>query len=215
MKKLLLVAIAVLFVVPAASAAFSVYSWEDGGTVLGVYGNPEDPAYPAVIATNVGAPDPVHSPTRSLKLVDNGNIAAGTTPQAYICHVYPLTGGDVVEACVWIYDTTPGASPSGRIWAHYTGVGEDCEGYAGSAGGNSDYGPGTGWHQVCHTWVFDSDGGTRDGLCIHIRTYSLPGDTIWVDSLEVTHPDGTYACFPGCPSPVETQSWSLIKAMYR
>jgi len=213
MKKLLLVAIAVLFVVPASQAAFSVYSWEDGGTILGAYGTPEDPGYPAVIATNVGAPDPVHSPTRSLKLVDNG--AVGVTPQAYLCHVYPLTDGDVVTACIWVYDTTPGAAPSGRIWANYTGVGGDCEDYAGSASGNYDYGPGDGWAQLCWTWTFESDGGTRDGLCIHIRTYSVAGDTIWVDSLEVEHPDGTYACFPGCPSAVEASSWSLIKSMYR
>ena len=62
--------------------------------------------------------------------------------------------------------------------------------YAGSAGGNSDYGPGTGWDQTGCTWTFD-DGlaDDRDGLLIVARTYSNPGDTVWVDELYVCAPE--------------------------
>ena len=163
-----------------------------------------------VIATNVGAPDPVHSPTRSLKLVDNG--ASGVTPQAYLCHVYPLTDGDVVTACIWIYDVTPGSAPSGRIWANYTDIGGDCETYAGSASGNYDYGPGTGWDEPCHDWVV-ADGHT--GLVIEVRTYSSPGDVVWIDELEVTAPDHAEIITPETEVTVDSATWSAIKGLYR
>ena len=63
------------------------------------------------------------------------------------------------------------------------------------ASGNSDYTTDIGWEQMSHTWTFDSNGGTRDGLMIECRIYS--GDETsnftWVDdiSVNVTGSDAT------------------------
>ncbi len=202
MKKLLLILLVGLFAVPAANAAVVTYGWEDGGTILSQYGD--------ITATNVG--DVVHTGARSLYLVDQ---QASGTPEVFVAWVVGLTDGDEVTATIWRYDTTPGASPSCRIWGGYTSVGGTIDDYAGSAGGNSDYGPGTGWDQTGHTWTFDSSGGTRDGLVIKVRTYSSPGDFVWVDDLEVIYPDGTTAYIPEAASPVEDSTWGGIKALYR
>ena len=51
------------------------YDWEDGGTVLGMFGTGDPPLF----ATNVMAPDPVHWGDASLRLEDNSPTE---TPQA-------------------------------------------------------------------------------------------------------------------------------------
>ncbi len=195
-------AMAVLLVGLPLHAATVTYGWEDGGTVLGQFGD--------IDATNAVAPDPVHDGEHSLYLLDQD---AGGTPQAYLAWVTGLVEGDVVEACFWRYDTTPGASPSCRVWGHYTATGGAIEDYAGSAGGNNDYGPGEGWDEVCHTWTFDSDEGAREGLVIEVRTYSNPGDLVWVDDLTVTGP-GTATITVPTVTPVTEATWSSIKALY-
>ena len=162
------------------------YGWENGGTVLGMFGSGDPP----LVATNVTAPDPVHSGLRSLRLEDNSPTG---TPEAHVAWVTGLQDGDVVQAGLSRYDTTPGAAPSARIWAHYTAGGE----YAGSAGGNSDYGPGEGWDLVSHEWSFDAGAeGDRDGLMIDVRVYSNPGDTVWMDDLYVCAPAGATVNMP-------------------
>jgi len=212
MKALALVAVAMMLVVPAALADCSFnYGWEDGYTYLTIY--QPDYAY----GYNVGAPDPVHTGLRSLKLVDNTDPLRAT-PDVYICWIVGLTDGDQVTASIWRYDTTPGGSPSARIWAKYTPVGGDVDSYAGSASGNSDYGPGTGWDQTSYTWTFDSNSDARDGLGIAIRTYSNAGDTVWVDDLEVFIDSDTFCgqvYLPCNPVPVEAASWAQVKALYR
>ncbi len=100
-----------------------------------------------------------------------------------------LQDNDVVEASFWRYDTTSGSAPSARIWAHYTDDSADINSYGGSAGGDSDYGPGTGWDLADYSWTFDSDEGSHNGLVIEVRTYSNPGDTVWIDDLTVQAPD--------------------------
>jgi len=168
--------------------------WEDGvTTTLGEY------PVGGVIATNVGAPDPVHSGNRSLKLEN----AAGGTVQAYVVWVTGLTDGDVVYASFWRYDTTPAASPSARIWAHWNDDPGDINGYAGSASGNSDYGPGTGWDMTDYSWTVVSG---HTGLVVEIRVYTDPGDTVWIDDLTATIPDT--AIFQEIV-PVELQSLTI------
>jgi len=163
------------------SANADTYGWEDGvGTVLGLYGTGDPP----IIATNVGAPDPIHTGERSLKLEDN---SPSGTPQAYVAWITGLTDGDMVTGSFWRYDTTPGVSPSVRIWAHWNDDPFDVNGYNGSAGGNDDYGPSEGWDQTSWDWTV-ADGHT--GLIIEARTYSSPGDTVWIDDLEVIAPEG-------------------------
>jgi len=160
----------------------SDYGWEDGeGTVLGLYGTGEPP----IIATNVGAPDPVFDGDRSLRLEDNSPTY---TPEAFVAWITDLEAGDVVEAGFWRYDDTPGSAPSCRIWGVYTTDPLDIYSYGGSAGGNEDYGAGVGWEYVDYTWIFDP-GYDRTGLRIVARTYSNPGDTVWLDGIHVVAPD--------------------------
>ncbi len=205
MKKLLLVALSILFVVPAAFGAVMTYDWEDGGDHLGLYGTGEPP----IIVTNVTAPDPVHGGLRSCRLEDN---SPSGTPNMYVAWVRGLTDGDVVTGSFWRYDDTPSSSPSSRIWGNWNDDPGDIFNYSGSASGNSDYGPGLGWDQTSFEWTV-TDGHT--GLVIHIRTYSVPGDTVWVDDLEIIYPDTATCLVPSAASPVEDATWGGIKALYR
>jgi hypothetical protein len=123
-----------------------------------------------------------------------------------------LTDGDLVVVSVWRYDTTPGASPSCRLWAHWNDDPTNVYGYNGTAGGNEEYGPGEGWDEVTWDWIV-VDG--HKGLVIEIRTYSEIGDTVWVDLMTVTAPDHAEIITPGTLAPVERTSWTSIKALYR
>ncbi len=170
------VGIVALLAAPAYAVQVVEYGWEDGGTILGSYSD--------IDAYNVGAPDPVYAGERSLKLVDQ---AESGTPQAYVAWITGLTDGDEVTGSFWRYDTTPGASPSGRIWGHWNDDPDDVMGYSGSASGQTDYGPGLGWDETSYTWTV-ADGHT--GLIIEARTYSSPGDTVWIDDITISAPDG-------------------------
>jgi hypothetical protein len=165
------------------TAAEVSYGWEDGvGTVLGMYGTGSP--FP-LVASNVSAPYPVHGGLYSLRLERTSDDG---TPQAYVAWVKGLTDGDVVDASFWRYDTTPGSPgpPSCRIWAHWNDDPNGVNGFNGSAGGNSDYGPGTGWDLTSHSWTV-ADGHT--GIVIEARVYSDSGDTVYVDDLTVRAPD--------------------------
>ncbi|MBI4578416.1 MAG: lamin tail domain-containing protein, partial [Planctomycetes bacterium] len=137
-----------------------------------------------VLPSNVGAGfgDPVRTGDRSLKLVDN---SGSFTPQAYLAWVTGLRDGDQVTASFWTYDTTPGVSPSGRVWAHWNDSPDDVYGFNGSAGG-PDFTPGSGWLETTYTYTVVS---SHTGIVIECRTYSVFPDTIWVDDLSVTVPD--------------------------
>jgi hypothetical protein len=199
MKTLTVMALATLFIAASASAATVEYGWEDGGVILGSYGD--------IDASSVTTPDPVHGGSHSLYLLDQ---AASGTPQAYIAWVKGLSDGDEVTASFWRYDDTPGASPSCRIWGHWNDEPLDVMGFAGSAGGNNDYGLGEGWGETSWTWTV-ADGHT--GLVIEVRTYSNPGDFVWVDDLTVTSPGGSEIVVP-LVTPVAESTWSAIKALY-
>jgi len=183
------VAVAVLAVAVLAAAAAQAgtvnYGWEDGiGTVLGKYGD--------VLDFNVLPPDPCHTGDHSLKLVDMSTGDAIATPEAFVAWVRDLQDGDVVTASIWRYDTTPSTGPSNpappscRIWGEWNDNPGDINVRTASAGGNTDYGPGAGWDQTSMSWTV---GGGHTGLVIQVRTYSLDGDTVWVDDLSVTAPD--------------------------
>ncbi len=220
MKYLLLIAIAALVATPALADQSACYSWEDGGTILGFYGNLADP-------TNVTGPqtgEDSNGGTYTCPGAYDGEYylhvaeePIGGTPQAYIAWITNLTDGDLITASFYGYDVTPGASPSLRIWGHYT-TSDDIENYCGSASGNYDYTAGTGWDFLEWTWTFDSDGGTRDALVVEARLYSGSGGTrgdYWIDYVCVTAPDHATIIFPEPASPVEDSSWSVIKALYK
>ncbi|MCD6330150.1 MAG: carboxypeptidase regulatory-like domain-containing protein, partial [Candidatus Cloacimonetes bacterium] len=150
------------------------FGWEDGfSTVLGYYGS----------ASFENTLDQAYEGTHSLKYTDDSSDA----PQAYIWWITGLTDGQTIDASFWVYDDTDQASyPKGRIWGHYTSDPDDINSYAGSAGGNDNYST-IGWSQLSHSWVFDSDGGTRDGFVVEARCYG--DDTqnvIYVDDAEIT-----------------------------
>jgi hypothetical protein len=189
-------------------ATTATESWEGDYTVLGMYGSGSPPIIAEAVAS--APPDPIHG-LQTLQLMDN---SPSGTPQAYVAWIRGLVDGDQVTACIWRYDTTPGASPSCRIWAHWNDDPADINGYSGSAGGNADYGLGEGWDQTCWDWTVDP-GDPHTGIVIEVRTYSEIGDTVWVDYLEVTAPDHAEIIMPVSASPVEGRSWTMIKGLYR
>ncbi len=204
MKKLLMLAPALcLLAVPAAAATVVDYGWEDGGTIIGQYSD--------IDAFNVMDPDPVHSGTYSLKLVDQ---ALSGTPQAYVAAIWGLSDGAVVTVGFWRYDDTPGASPSVRIWAHWNdSLPADISGYNGSITGNYDYGLGLGWDYTEYSYTV-ADGHT--GIVIEARTYSNPGDTVWLDDLHIEAPDLAQVMIPGeSPVPVEERTWGGVKSLFQ
>ena len=205
MRNLLIVAIALALATPALALTVT-YGWEDGGSVLAVYpaGN--------MIATNVGAPDPVYAGLRSCKLED---AHPSGTPQAYVAWIKGLVDGNQVHCDFWIYDTTPTGEPSGRIWAHYNDDPNDVMGYATSASGPNLYPAGTGWTNdgaTNYTWTMS---GGHTGLVIEVRTYTNPGAIVWIDEMTVTAPDGATIVLPAPVSAVESATWTGIKALYR
>jgi hypothetical protein len=181
------------------------FGWEDFSTVFGMYGD----GTPPIIATNVGAPDPVYSGLRSLRLED---ASPSGTPQAYLAWVQNLQDGDYVLAGFQRYDVTPGAAPSCRIWAHWNDT-DSCGGYNGSASGNPDYGPGTGWDNVGWCWTVS---GGHTGLIIECRIYSSAGDVVWIDDLLLCIPSHATVQLPNAePTAVEPTTWGRLKAFYR
>lgn len=174
------------------------YGWEGTDTILGSWNDID-----AEIST-----DPVHGGSQSLHLTDQ---TTSGTPQAFVALVADLQMGDSVYAEFWRYDTTPGSSPSARIWGHWIEDPYDIDSYLVSAGGNEDYGPGTGWDLASWGWTADAD--SLHHLVIECRTYSNPGDEVWIDDMSVTAPDGAIIVFPGELS-LECTTWGDIKATF-
>lgn len=170
------------------------YGWEDGvGTVLGEFGSGMQYSNTDALA---------YSGSRSL-LVEDVDTGTSGTPQGYVAWVTGLTDGDTVDASFWAFDTSAGASPSVRIWGHYT-TGSDVNSYSGSAGGNNTYSGDTTWSQLSQSWVFDSASGTRDGLMVEVRFYdstSVTTGSALIDDLVVTSSAGTISV-PGSVSAV-------------
>jgi len=200
MKNLIIIAV-LLLALPMAAMAIQTqsYGWEDGNTVLGTYGN-----------ANVGlSMDPVHGGSYSLEFWES---PYGGTPQAYVGWIKGLSDGDTVMATFWVYDTTPGTNPSGRIWAHWNDDPVDPNGYNGSAGGNSDYSAGTGWSELSYEWTV-ADGHT--GIIIEARIYAAAEfDTIWIDDLTIEAPDAAEIVFPDIPVALERSTWGEIKSAF-
>jgi len=174
------------------------FGWEGTETILGNYGD--------IIATI--DTDPVHGGSQSLKLVDD---AESGTPQAFVGWVVGLSDGDQVTASFWRYDTTPTSSPSSRIWGSWCDDPDDITVYSGTAGGQSDYGPGEGWDMAEYTWTVE---GGHTGLVIQARTYSSPGDTVWIDDMTITAPDGAEIRTPDYSMALSPDTWAAIKAAF-
>jgi hypothetical protein len=213
MKISIVTALAFLLLAGGATGRTVTYGWEDGAaTILGQHAG----TLPAVSCAPVGAPDPVSEGAFSLRL----ERVADATPQAFLVHVWGLTDADEVIVSVDRYDATPGAAPSGRLWAHFNDdLPADAGGYSGSAGGNSDYGEGLGWDNTSHTWTVE---GGHTGLTIEFRVYSNPGDVMFVDNLSVTAPEGCWIQTPdrvtdpdGVAVTTDRGTWGGVKALFR
>ena len=208
MKKALMILLVVGLAAGANATTMIDYGWEDGGTVLGTY-----PDIDSIIASNVPEWEgyPVYSGNFSLELVDN---AESGTPQAYLAYLWFLQDGDQVTVSFYRYDMTPDGAPSVRIWAHWNDeLPDNPDGYNGSAGGNDDYGPGTGWDMTGWTWTVEEG---HTGMVIEARTYSEAGDTVYLDDMHIEVPDHVYVQIPGCsPVATEAQTWSDVKNLYR
>ena len=149
------------------------YNWDDGGTILGSYGNLSS-------ATNVDG-----------VLVLTEDPIDGT-PSAYIAAVSGLSGGESIEVCVDMY--TPDSDVKGRIWGHYYD-GLDISSYDGSASGTDDYADTYGdWESLCYTWTV-ADG--KVGFILEARMYSYnDGSPLSVDNMTVNS-SGGIVIFPG------------------
>jgi len=220
MKKMIIPLL--IMILPNSVHAFALvhYGWEDGGTVLNIY---PDPELPSLIATNVSPSwdgNVVHEGNYSLKLEYN---AANGTPQAFVAYLWCLDDGDTYRVGFHRYDDTPYETPSVRIWAHWNDhLPNDPLANDGDAGGNEDYGSGEGWDYTDWIWTV-TDGHT--GLVIEARVEGEPGDAVWLDDLDIWPMEGTddrfYYQIPGS-EPVftgvitaEQYTWSQLKALYR
>jgi len=198
MKTLCFIALLLLTLPLTSRAATATCGWEGTETILGNSGE--------IIASI--ATDPVYAGNQSLQLEDN---APSGTPQAFIGWVTGLDEGDTVSATVWRYDVTPTTAPSCRIWGHWNDDPSDINVYSGSASGQSEYGPGEGWDMAQFEWTVSTG---HTGLVIEIRTYSDPGDTVWIDDLTITAPDGATIIVPAETVALERQSWAGIKSSF-
>ena len=210
MRALLALAIVAVLASSAFGQGASAFeSWEGTHALLGMYGT----GSPPIIATiRAGLPiDPVHG-FQTLELEDNSLTG---TPQAYVAWIKDLAPGALITVSLWRYDDTPDASPSCRLWGHWNDDVTDINGYAGSAGGNEDYGTGLGWDEVSWTWENPAGREAHLSLVVEVRTYSEPGDVVWIDAMTVTGPAGVVIVIPESGAPVESKTWSSIKALYR
>ncbi len=185
--------------------------WENGETIAFAVGT----GVPPILATNAIPPvlAPGYGSQYSLRLEDN---SPSGTPYAVIAYFYNLNTGDEIKAGFWRYDTTPAAAPSCRIWGHWNdSLPQDIEANDGSAGGNSDYGNGTGWEYTEHTWIVPAG---HTGLAIEVRTYSNAGDVVWIDNLQILSFGSNSTIWTPCLGEIvdtKQASFDALKSLYR
>ena len=184
-----------------------LYGWEDLGTILGFSGS----CNPPVLASNVIMPELAHGGIGVLQLE---SLCLSGQTQAYLAYIFGLQDGDVVYCGFWRHDTTPGATPSCQIWAHWNdSFPPDVNGYNGSAGGNPDFGPGAGWDMTDWSWTVS---GGHTGLVIECNIESYAGGTVWVDDMHIRVPLHATVLVPGSGSTSTVPAtWGRVKAMFK
>ena len=191
MKKSIVLTLSLFLLLPFVIYGQSTYSWEDGGTILGYYGNLSDPQ-------NVGSTNGVN-PYDGSAMLSVSEAPLSGTPQAFVAWVTDLSAGDEVTACFYGYDDTPGSSPSLRIWGSWS-ANDDIDSYQGSADGNTDYTDGSGWSQVCHTFSTSQENwSSGEALVVQARLYSGSEDptVYFIDLISVDAPETAMVNFPG------------------
>lgn len=231
MKYIALIAVLSLLAVPAAAQFTCSYSWEDGGTTLGYYGN-------VVNESNVSGPQTGQAGDQGMWTCPGAydgdsylHVAESPhsgTPQVYVAWITDLVDGDMIYVDMWLFDSIASdyyGYPSLRLYAHYA-TNADITAYKGSAGAgitpSADYTAGTGWENFSSNWEFGNPAGYAgyESLVIEMRLYSSPATSdpnltdYWGDLIKITAP--THACvtFPSGGTPVQSATWSSIKALY-
>lgn len=196
--KYILTLLAVFVISGIATADYTVdYGWEGTATIMGQY---------LEILASISTVH-VHDSDQSLYLVDD---AVSGTPQAFVALITGLQAGDSIYGEFWRYDVTPGTAPSCRIWGHWISDPNNINSYLSSAGGQGDYGPGTGWDLASYKWGCDTG---DENLVIECRTYSNPGDDVWIDDMSITAPDHATILTPDQTS-LQRTTWGDIKAAF-
>lgn len=202
MKTIALVTAATLLgAASAASAGFTAagsFSWDDGGTVMGSYGE-------NVTFSNVLDPFGDSATDRALKLTE-GPLSG--TPQGYLAWIDGLNDGDTINVSMMGLGDGE-LTGKIRLWAHYTT--SDLSSFGGSAGGSNAYSASsTEWTMLSHEWTFSggtASGGDHTGLVIEARLYAY-GDNEdpsgWVDDINVnvlSANSDVQISFPSIPAP--------------
>ena len=187
----------ILSIILISFSLSNTYSWEDGGTILGSYGNLAN-------VENVGETDGI-SPYDGDYMLTVSESPIDGTPQAFIAWITDISEGDQITACFYGYDTTTGSAPSMRVWGSWT-ANDDINSYAGSADGNEEYTAGTGWDQVCHTFSTSQENWeSGEALVVQARLYSSssgPDPTKYFIDLVSVETTSTTATI-NFPAPVE------------
>lgn len=235
MKTLFAIAIALLCVTPAFATQYLCYSWEDGGTVLATYGTNlvgvanVSGAQNGVYGTGSAAPGGstaftcpgAYDGTHYLHVAEDPHSG---TPSVVVAWIKGLVDGDPFSASVALYDPFEGNStfPGMRIWGGYTSCTDPSVYIAGS--GPAGYSTATGWStnvNCSFSWTYN--GVTYPDGCfrIEVRVYSTPVTANpqhtdhFIDKVCVEIPDHCTVIFPQGQSPVESSTWTTIKALYR
>lgn len=153
--------------VPNGTPSLSgTFDWEDGtSTILGYDFDGQE----FITAANIASPAPVHTGLRGLRVTESPHGSG--TPAIFLAYIEHLQNGDVIHGRFHTYDTVPGTTPRVRIWGRRVFSG-DVNSQPQSLSGNETYSSGTGWEELCHTWVFDGGPGDRDAMVIEARIYS-------------------------------------------
>lgn len=231
MRNLLLIGLVLLLAVPVVAVQNVSYSWEDGGTTLCNYG-----------ANLVGVAN-VSGPQAGIYYTAAGVYSSFTTPGACDGNSYlhvaedPHTGtpsevvalvsglqiGDVINATICLYDPFDGSStfPGQRLYGAFTLCEDPCFYEADATDQPVGYTAAEGWYTF--TWTFTYDDADDPNGCyrIEVRQYSYPvtltpaHTDYFIDNIRLEIPDHASVEFPEGQSPVETKTWSTIKALYR
>lgn len=239
MRNLLLIGLVLLLAVPAFATQYLCYSWEDGGTVLASYGTncvgianvsgPQNGVYGTGSAAPGGSTaftcPGAYDGTYYLHVAEDPHSG---TPSVVVAWIKGLVDGDIIHGSIFLYDPFEGSStfPGMRIWGAYTSC-TDPSVYTAGAGTNpSGYSLGNP-PQWCNDadcqWTWTYNGVTYPNGCfrIEVRMYSTPPTAtpqhtdFFIDYVCVEVPDHATVIFPQGQSPVESSTWTTIKALYR
>jgi len=221
MRKIMLTIFAIsLLAMPALAVQLYTFDWNSGtdADYLGCFDND--------ISVDVdGAHNRTGSAGSGLQLTKNTPITDGVA-QAFLAAIWNLEAGDEVTVSVWRYDMGS-AMPYFRLWSHYNdalvndaaaGRGQDMEANDGNMQGDNNFGLQTGWEQSSHTWTIEAG---HTGIVIDATVYGNYGSVILVDDIVIAAPDHADVRLPheiysgGVVTPVETHSWSAVKAIFQ